>query len=85
MSRKIATRKRPNRPVEGGQAAGVLFKWEEGGEDWAGVFIDGDVEGLDAAAGGGDGSGRRWRGRRVVGTDQFLDAEVEEVARAARS
>ena len=51
MSRKIATRKRPNRPVEGGQAAGVLFKWEEGGEDWAGVFIDGDVEGLGAAAG----------------------------------
>jgi hypothetical protein len=65
--------------AEGGEDAGGLFIWEEGGEGQAAVIINGDVEGLGAGAGVALGAVAGGTDPGLVKTAQFLDIQMEEI------
>ena len=67
--------------VESGEDTGDLFVREERGEGEAGMIIDRDVETLDAGAWVAEGAVAGGAHARACEAAQFLDVEVEELAR----
>jgi hypothetical protein len=68
--------------VECGEDAGGLFVGAETSKGESGVVVDGDVEALDAGAWIAVGAVAGGADARFVEAAEFLDVEVEEVARS---